>query len=1646
MAAAAADGVVPTKGEEGPGGAESGGEEKKPLPEFSLGFLSQTNPVRAVAINWIRSKWFNQSIIGLIVLNCIVLAMNSSNPDFDKSKLYDFTVYADIVFTALFTVEMVVRVIGMDFIWSEGSYLRDPWNVIDFFVVVLGWLAFHPSLGNYTAIRTVRVLRPLRTITGVEGMRVLVVTLLKSIPMLLDVLILCAFAFFIFGIVGVQSFAGALRNRCFSVVSIAPKPFDPLAWEPQLELDADLADGPDICSGPMVDGITFAPSAEEPFFAMSGAKNGTGLFNCPEGMVCAPHENPNFGITSFDNILYAWLTIFQAISLEGWTDIMYMCQDAVNPWVWIYFVAMIIFGSFFAVNLALAVLYLFFTEEDPADAEEEGEEAPAVEEKAADAGPVVDSNNPVIRLCQFLSYSARFDALTMSLIIVNTIVMAAEHYKEPTWQTDGGEVLNYILTLYFFFEMVIKQTGLGLREYFSDSMNTFDAIVVVCSLVEVGVSIGSGGGGGTLSVLRAFRLMRVFKLARSWKELNRIINTIFKSLASIAYLSLILLLFVFIFALLGMQFFGYRFAFCDFVDDSEYMCPPGQTDCPGHRNCFVKCEHGQVGTWLDVDGAKFNNQALCAQYPAGAGGECWKDSGVECWADVGYSTISRHNFDNIFTSTITIFQILAGENWNEVMYDGMRSSGQGASIYFLILFMVGNYIVLNLFLAILLDNFGGDDEDEDEEEEEKAEKAEKAPVEDPPKPADDGKVPTSPTINSFRDVDSPSKGSPRSGASSFSSLHAMSIKKQRDASVIVKSQSLPPMKGNSLFVLSPENPFRIKVAQIVCSKKFEYLIIALILVSSLMLAIDSPSVDPKSKLKEVLDVIDLVFVIIFTIEMVLKVIALGFVGEGGYLRNSWNVLDFLIVVIGILLQATKGNDSLASLKSLRTFRALRPIRMASRNEGMKIVVNALFQSIPPISNVLLVCLLFYMIFGILGVSLFSGKFQYCADGDGEMIDVRSILPKDQYGTLTREWCEKGTQTITWPEGITPYEIQTEWINDKTFDNIFRSLLALFEMASLEMWLDIMFFAVDSTGETTQPVFNNNPYICLFFVLFLIVGSFFVLNLFVGVTIDKFNEMKEKQDSRSILLTPEQERWRSIQMLLTNANPRESYVRPDNPSRAYVFDIVTTDKFDGIIMGAIMLSTLFMACEKVGASDAWNDMLWGANMVFTVIFLLEAIAKLFALGPPRYFRDGWNQFDFVVVCFSIVGVVMDVAVGAEVPVVGLLRILRVARIFRLIPKAKGLKTLFNTLVVSLPALVNVGSVLMLFFWIFAVMGMNLFGNVKYGEFLNRAANFRDFPSAVLVLFRMATGESWNGIMHDCMINRECIYVTRGEYKGQYFDPYVPELEGLVLDEDFENQCSPHSSAAIIYFIFFTLVCAFVMLNLVIAVILDNFQETTQSNDLSVSQESMTNFQEVWAKEDPLATGYISQNRLGPLVAKLEAPLGVKGEKGNIRRKVAVMSVDVPTRDGKVHFIETLHALAGRVAGTYLPEEEEAAILNKLVTKLPDEIENEDNLHTAGHIQAVLYFQAAVRGLLARHEHKILGQIEKRAPSPIPKVEDVKAEDAEPAPAPAEEEAPAAPAAEEEEAAPAEAAPAAEEASAAAEEGEAGGGDPPAPAEG
>jgi len=467
-----------------------------------------------------------------------------------------------------------------------------------------------------------------------------------------------------------------------------------------------------------------------------------------------------------------------------------------------------------------------------------------------------------------------------------------------------------------------------------------------------------------------------------------------------------------------------------------------------------------------------------------------------------------------------------------------------------------------------------------------------------------------------------------------------------------------------------------------------------------------------------------------------------------------------------------------------------------------------------------------------------------------------------------------------------------------------------------------------------------------------------------VTIDKFNEMKEKQEGKSVFLTAEQRNWVSIQKLLVDIRPQRKVKEPENAARRAVFKVIVSDTFETAILAGILLNVLVMAMTHVDMTDSWVNGLFAANTAFAAVFLIEAILKLFALYPKQYFSDSWNVFDFSVVCLSIVGFTITVSTDASATYLSLLRIFRVARIFRLIPKAKGLRTLFQTLVYSLPALVNVGSVLFLFFFIFAVCGMNLFGKVRRtGGELGPYANFEEFHYALLTLFRMATGESWNGLMHDCMITKECIYLKDGTYLNDG-DGRVDSMD----EDDFTNQCTPNAVGTIVYFIIFVIICAFVMLNLVIAVILDNFQSNSQNEEAPVGRDHMIRFVEVWSQLDPHATYYISASKLQLIVSELEPPLGIGAgsKRGKTEIQQIIMSVDIPNHDGTIHFLETLHALAGRIAGTELPEDEEVKIRGKIADRLPITESGSVPKYTAAHYHAALYVQAAVRGFLARYQ--------------------------------------------------------------------------------
>ena len=1915
--------------------------------ERSLFVFTKGNPVRVAAMRAIVSKLFDNAILLLILLNCITLAMGSNAPNFESSRLGKFLAVSEWVFTPLFVIEMMLKVLGMGFFLGKGAYLRDPWNVMDFLVVLLGIIASSGLIGNYTSIRTVRVLRPLRTLTSVEGLRKLVVTLMSSLPMLGNVLLLCGFLFFILGIVGIQSFAERMRNRCgyegFDTATglltyvledpegdLCSGPMYPMPLEmgdyEERDLAALYAQHPHLCSeealayaggaggacewlevikaaGGEAKDVEAAREAQWDLLKDAGVvegpwegldewgkasysgRSGAGRV-CPRDgdgvqLTCVRGENPKHNVISFDNILWAWLTIFTCVSMEGWTDVMYDLQDGKSPWVWIYFVFLIVVGSFYAINLALAVLYLYFTRRDDDEEAESAQDDAGDKKVTSDAkafdngghmpGDVpVQSSSKLVRTCQSIVEHESFMYVIVALIVINTIVMAAEFDGMPDVMFTAFDAINYILTAAFAVEMVLKITALGPGGYRKDPMNVFDGVIVVLSIVEIIVTLASGsGGGGMFSVLRAFRLLRVFKLARSWKELNSIITTVFRSVASVTYLSLILVLFIFVFALLGMQLFGYRYEFCD---DGGQMCPPGGAvqgvpaflsgggKCSDHRECYASVDDAGVACASKFDCtfglateacdvflagdiyAGLNTQqratvtfspdvaSLVSDRRADGVDGCMMFAGekdgdgdvfeIAAMRYVGRPYRPRHNFDDVYWSIITIFQVLTGENWNEVMYDGMYATSDALALYFLLLFSIGNYIILNLFLAILLDNFAADDDDEDEDEDDvKGEDEEDAKLASSEvskaSPSAKGDANSIPRSQSFSDK--PGGPSLRRLLSESNASNAS----QTERSIDELLSSLVP-EANSLFVFPPDNAVRVACARVVSHNKFELGIIAAILISSMLLALDSNALlnDNSSSgkaLRAALFGLDVLFVALFAVEMVLKVITMGFVAhKDAYLRNGWNVLDFLIVIVGIVGLAASGG-ALDALRALRTFRALRPLRMASRATGIKVIVNALFKAIPAIGNVLLVCALFYLIFGILGLNLLLGRLRYCGfdcgddiwhvaqingmslpdsfgkcgeslevddfpmlgpragkldvpaalyppgfvDADGgplglqpmeldkdfceipsmpnvapftdlpefagskyyalawwaqngfevrsgvacapdaegrekascivhtDMVAARALFEvafgddADGFAAAWALWTDSDVNAVESPAAaamvthaasLDYYNLPTSWNNrDKHFDNIFASILTLFEMATLEMFLDTMYQGIDSTGSTTQPIRDTNPALALYFVSFIIIGSFFVMNLFVGVTIDKFNEMKHKSDDGvSVFLSSEQQAWVNIQRIISGVKPLVRLSPPDGEWRARTFHVVQSDAFDGFIMSCIMANIVFMSMRTADMTDEWVAVLFWANFVFTTIFFLEMVFKIWALGPRNYFGNPWNKFDFVVVQFSIVGLCLDAFTGGGIPVVSLLRVFRVARIFRLVPRAKGLKTLFHTLLFSLPALVNVGSVLLLFFFIYSIMGMNLFGSVRYGENLNRYANFRDFPAAMMTLFRMATGESWNGIMWDAMVTQECHSLSEAYYQLDYTMPQVSG-DGTIVDVDMvlsplkcpvdalfprgiaqqatsavasfasaaavnaalevkygadapptcepyddddtglrwlrltladgticervdqtaeevyfdssspciqmarewygsravENRCTPWEGAAILYFSSFVVVCALIVLNLVIGVILDEIIASSDAETLPVVPAHMDRFIEVWQELDTEGSYFIKRRLLPKLITRLEPPLGIRGTGVSSSTLMSMLRhLDISVHNGKINFHETLYSLAARVAAHPLPTTVEQEVRIKILKKLDyfkvsAQAETE---YTAGHYHAAEYVQAAVRGFLTRYK--------------------------------------------------------------------------------
>uniref|UniRef100_A0A3B4WTP5 Voltage-dependent L-type calcium channel subunit alpha n=1 Tax=Seriola lalandi dorsalis TaxID=1841481 RepID=A0A3B4WTP5_SERLL len=1140
------------------------------------------------------------------------------------------------------------------------------------------------------------------------------------------------------------------------------------------------------------------------------------------------------------------LTVYQCITMEGWTKVLYWINDAMgNEWPWLYFVPLILLGSFFVLNLVLGVLSggsLTLKSWMPTErAKVSGADRLGLlplTSGDSDTDSLYDLEGKIFlffRLARRWNRFFRMKCLVyvktksfywavMFLVLLNTLTIATEHHHQPDWLTSLQDVASRVLLVLFVIEMFVKMYALGPRAYFMSLFNRFDFFVVLCGILEmIMLSAGAVAPLG-FSVLRCIRLLRILKVTKYWTSLSNLVASLLNSVRSIASLLLLLFLFIVIFSLLGMQVFGGKFNF------------------PDHRP-------------------------------------------------------RRSNFDNFPQALISVFQILTGEDWTSIMYNGIMAHGGPdfpgilVAIYFIILFVCGNYILLNVFLAIAVDNLA-EAESLTSAQKEKAEEKLRRKLSKMPDKTDEEReriakklaeqrakmegIPTTAKLkvdefeSNVNEVKDPFPPADFPGDDEEEEPEIpISPRPRPMADLQLKEEAVPLPEASSFFIFGPQNKFRKLCYKIINASSFTNLILLFILLSSISLAAEDP-IDPKSYRNQILAYADIVFTTVFTIEIVLKMTVYGaFMHKGSFCRNSFNILDLIVVGVSLLSMGME-SSAISVVKILRVLRVLRPLRAINRAKGLKHVVQCVFVAIKTIGNIVLVTMLLNFMFACIGVQLFKGKFYSCTD-------VSKLTGEECQGSFLKHMENSLQNTVV---------AKREWLNsDFNFDNVLYGMLALFTVSTFEGWPKLLYRAIDSDEEDMGPVFNNRVDVSIFFIIYIILIAFFMMNIFVGFVIVTFQEQGEQEYQDCEL---DKNQRQCVQYAL-KARPLRCYI-PKNPYQYRVWYIVTSSYFEYLMFFLIMLNTLCLGMQHCNQSDHVTKLSDMLNLIFTVLFTVEMILKLMAFKARGYFGDPWNVFDFIIVIGSVVDVILsevDASENASVSIT-FFRLFRVMRLVKLLNRSEGIRNLLWTFIKSFQALPHVALLIVMLFFIYAVIGMQIFGKVALvdGTQINRNNNFQTFPQAVLMLFRCATGEAWQEVMMASMYGKKC-------------DPKSDFLPGE------EHTCG--SNFAVFYFLSFYCLCAFLILNLFVAVIMDNFDYLTRDWSL-LGPHHLDEFKKIWAEYDPEATGRIKHLDVVTLLRRIQPPLGFGKFCPHRAACKRLVGMNMPLNsDGTVTFNATLFSL-------------------------------------------------------------------------------------------------------------------------------------------
>ncbi|CAH2066683.1 unnamed protein product, partial [Iphiclides podalirius] len=622
----------------------------------------------------------------------------------------------------------------------------------------------------------------------------------------------------------------------------------------------------------------------------------------------------------------------------------------------------------------------------------------------------------------------------------------------------------------------------------------------------------------------------------------------------------------------------------------------------------------------------------------------------------------------------------------------------------------------------------------------------------------------------------------------------------------------------------------------------------------------------------VLQIAEYGFVVFMSLELALKILADGlFFTPKAYLKDAAAVLDVFIYVVSLTflcwmpVRVPPGSAA----QMLMILRCVRPLRIFTLVPHMRKVVYELCRGFKEILLVSTLLILLMFVFASYGVQLYGGRLARCNDPTiTRREDCVGVFMRRVF--VTKMKIRPGANE-TFPSMLVP----RVWANPKrfNFDNIGDALLTLFEVLSFKGWLDVRDVLIKALG----------PVHAIYIHVYIFLGCMIGLTLFVGVVIANYSENKG-----TALLTVDQRRWCDLKKRLKIAQPLHLPPRPDGRKvRAFAYDVTQNLSFKRVIAIVVLINSALLAVTWSSHSSN-TERLALTSALLTLVFVVEVVLKTIAFTPRGYWQSRRNRYDLLVTVAGCIWIFMHFILKNDLSYfVGFMVV--ILRFFTITGKHTTLKMLMLTVGVSVckSFFIIFGMFLLVFFY--ALAGTIVFGNVKYGEGIGRRANFNSPIHSVAMLFRIVTGEDWNKIMHDCMVA----------------PPYCTPA-----DNYWETDCG-NFTASLAYFCTFYVIITYIVLNLLVAIIMENFSLFySNEEDALLSYADIRNFQNTWNIVDVHQKGVIPVRKVKFILRLLKGRLECDTHKERLLFKYMCYELERLHNGEDVTFHDVINMLSYR----------------------------------------------------------------------------------------------------------------------------------------